>query len=174
MFPWATNDLGEVTGVYYYDGDTEVGGFVRSPGGMITTFTYAAGIVPLAINRAGTIAGWYGPPVGAFQGFVRRPGGSIVPFSMPGMGMLYTSFMGLKEEGFLTGSYTTIATGPHGSGTEECLYGFIRSPQGDIWAFEVPGANSTMSVAINNLNVVTGWSDSGTNPGAFIRIPDVL
>jgi hypothetical protein len=174
VFPWGINDLGEVTGVYYYDGDTQVGGFVRSPGGMITTFTYAAGIVPLAINRAGTIAGWYGPPVGAFQGFVRRPGGTIVSFSMPGMGMLYTSFMGLNEEGFVTGSYTTIATGPPSSGTEEYMYGFIRSPQGAISSFEVPGADSTTSVAINNFNVVTGWSDSWTNPGGFILIPDVL
>jgi hypothetical protein len=174
VFPWSINDLGEVTGVYYYDGDTQVGGFVRSPGGMITTFTYAAGIVPLAINRAGTIAGWYGPPVGAFQGFVRQPGGTIVPFTMPGMGMLNTSFMGLNEDGFVTGSYTTIATGPPGSGTREYMHGFIRSPQGGISGFEVPGADSTTSVAINNFNAVTGWSDRGTNPGGFICIPDVL
>jgi hypothetical protein len=68
VFPWGINDLGEATGLYYY-GDTQVGGFVRSPGGMITTVTYAADIVPLAINRAGTIIGCYSPPAGAFQGF---------------------------------------------------------------------------------------------------------
>jgi hypothetical protein len=176
VFPWGINDLGEITGVYYYDGDTQVGGFVRSPGGMITTFTYAAGIVSLAINRAGTITGWYSPPVGAFQGFVRQADGTIVPFSMPGMGALSTSFMGLNECGFITGSYTitTIATGPPGPGPEEYMYGFIRSPQGVASGFEVPGADSTTSVAINNFNVVTGWSDSETNPGGFLRIPDVL
>jgi hypothetical protein len=174
VFPWGINDLGEVTGVYYYDGDTQVGGFVRSPGGMITTFTYATGIVPLAINRAGTITGWYSPPAGAFQGFVRRPDGTIVPFSMPGVGVLYTLFMGLNEGGFITGSYTTIATGPPGPGPEEYMYGFIRSPHGVVSGFAVPGADSTTSVAINNFNVVTGWSDSVTNPGGFLRIPDVL
>ena len=80
--------------------------------------------------------------------------------------------MGLNEEGFITGSYTTIATGP--PGPEEYMYGFIRSPQGVVSGFAVPGADSTTSVAINNFNVVTGWSDSVTNPGGFLRIPDVL
>jgi hypothetical protein len=173
VFPWGISDLGEVTGVYYYDGDTQVGGFVRSPGGMITTFKYATGIVPLAINRAGTIIGWYAPPVGAYQGFVRRLDGTIVPFSMPGMGTLYTLFMGLNEEGFITGSYTTIATGSSGPLPEETMYGFIRSPQGAVSGFAVPGADSTTSVAINDFNVVTGWSDSETNPGGFLRIPDI-
>jgi hypothetical protein len=173
VFPWGISDLGEVTGVYYYDGDTQVGGFVRSPGGMITTFKYATGIVPLAINRAGTIIGWYAPPVGAYQGFVRRLDGTIVPFSMPGMGTLYTLFMGLNEGGFITGSYTTIATGSSGPLPEETMYGFIRSPQGAVSGFAVPGADSTTSVAINDFNVVTGWSDSETNPGGFLRIPDI-
>jgi hypothetical protein len=172
VFPWGINDLGEVTGVYYYDGDTQVGGFVRSPGGMITTFTYATGIVPLAINRAGTIIGWYGPRVGAYQGFVRRPDGRIVPFSMPGMGALYTLFMGLNEGGFLTGSYTTIASGLSSPGPEEYMYGFVRSPQGVVSGFAVPGADNTTSVAINDFNVVTGWSDSEANRGGFLRIPD--
>jgi hypothetical protein len=147
---------------------------VRSPGGMITTFTYATGIVPLAINRAGTISGWYSPPAGAFQGFVRRPDGTIVAFSMPGVGVLNTLFMGLNEEGFITGSYTTIATGPPSPDPEEYMYGFIRSPQGVVSGFAVPGADNTTSVAINNFNVVTGWSDSEAHRGGFLRIPDVL
>jgi hypothetical protein len=54
------------------------------------------------------------------------------------------------------------------------MYGFIRSPQGAVSGFEVPEADSTTSVAINNFNVVTGWSDSETNPGGFLRMPDVL
>jgi hypothetical protein len=174
VYPFGINDLGEVTGVYYFDGDTQVGGFVRSPGGTITTFTYAAGIVPLAINRAGTIIGWYDPRVGAPQGFGRRPDGTIVPFNMPAMGTLSTQFMGLNERGFITGSYMTIATGPPGLGPEEQMYGFIQSPQGVVSGFEVPGANSTTSVAINNFNAITGSSDSEKNPGAFLRIPDVL
>lgn len=172
VFPWGINDLGEVTGVYYYDGDSLVGGFVRSPGGMITTFNYAAGIVPLAINRAGTIIGWYGPPVGAFQGFARRPDGTIAPFSMPGMGALSTSFMGLNDGGFITGSYAITTTGP--LGPKEYMYGFIRAPQGVVSGFAVPGADNTTSVAINNFDVVTGWSDSETNPGGFLCIPDAV
>jgi len=171
VYPWGINDLGEVTGDYFYDGNTQVGGFVRSPGGIITTFNYAAGIVPLAINRAGTIIGWYGPPVGALQGFVRRPDGTIVPFRMPGMGMLYTLFMGINEGGFIAGSYTALVKGPPSQGSEEEMFGFIRSPEGVISSFLVPGSTDTTVVAINNFNVVVGLSD---NMGPFIRIPDVL
>ena len=70
------------------------------------------------------------PTLGDFQGFVRRPDGTIVPFSMPGMGMLYTLFMGLNEGGFITGSYTTIATGPPGPArrnTCTALYGLLKA-----------------------------------------------
>jgi hypothetical protein len=174
VYPWGINDLGEVTGSYSYDSGDQVGGFVRSPGGMITTFTYSAGIVPLAINLAGTTTGWYGPPVGDFEGFVRQPDGTITPFSLPEMGAIDTLFMGLNDAGFITGSYTVVESGSPVQGPGEYMYGFVRSPQGVLSSFEVPGATSTTAVAINNFNVVTGWSDSGTNPGGFIRIPDVV
>ena len=173
MFPWSINDLGEVTGNYYYDNDTQVGGFVRSPGGMITTFAYSDGVVPLAINLAGTTTGWYGPPVGNFAGFVRQPDGTITPFSLPQTGAIDTLYLGLNDAGFVTGSFTILESGSPFQGPGEYMYGFVRSPQGVLSTFGVPGASTTTAVAINNFNVVTGWSDSTTNPGAFIRIPDV-
>ena len=173
VYPWSINDLGEVTGNYYYDNDTQVGGFVRSPGGMITTFAYSDGVVPLAINLAGTTTGWYGPPVGDFAGFVRQPSGTITPFSMPQTGAIDTLFLGINDAGFVTGSYTVVANGSPVQGPGEYMYGFVRSPQGVLTSFAVPGAGNTTAVAINNFNVVTGWSDSATNPGAFIRIPDL-
>ncbi len=174
VYPWSINDLGEVTGNYYYDNDTQVGGFVRSPGGMITTFAYSDGIVPLAINIAGTTTGWYGPPVGNFAGFVAGPNGTITPFSMPGTGAINTLYIGLNNAGFIAGSYTVLNSGSPVQGPGEYMYGFVRSPQGVLSSFAVPGADSTTAVAINSSNVVTGWSDSTINPGAFIRIPDVL
>jgi hypothetical protein len=174
VFPWSINALGEVTGNYYYDNDTQVGGFVRSPGGLITTFAYSAGVVPLAINRAGAATGWYGPPVGNFAGFARQPDGTITPFSMPAEGAIDTLYMGLNDAGFIAGSYTIVESGSPVQGPGEYLYGFVRSPQGVLSSFAVPGAGSTTAVAINNSNVVTGWSDSVTNPGGFIRIPEIL
>jgi hypothetical protein len=168
VFPWGINDLGEVTGVYYYDNDTQVGGFVRSPGGIITTFTYAAGIVPLAINLAGTTIGWYGPPTGSFDGFVRAADGVINPFSVPGG--LSTQFMGFNEAGFVAGSYSIMNT-QNPMAPAEQMYGFVRSPTGVISSFEVPGASETIPTGINNLNVVVGWSD---NQGGFLHIPDAV
>jgi hypothetical protein len=170
-FPWSINDLGEVTGNYYYDNDTQVGGFVRSPGGMFTTFGYSDGVVPLAINLAGTTTGWYGPPVGNFAGFVRQPDGTVTPFSLPQTGAIDTLFLGINDAGFITGSYTVLNSGSPVQGPGEYMYGFVRSPQGVLSSFSVPGASSTTAVAINNLNVVTGSSDSTIDPGGFIRIP---
>jgi hypothetical protein len=172
VFPWSINDLGEVTGTYTYDNGDQVGGFVRSPGGMVTTFTYSDGIVPLAINMAGTTTGWYGPPVGNFAGFVEAPNGTITPFSMPGTGALDTLSMGLNNAGFIVGSYNVVSGSPV-QGPGEYTYGFVRSPEGVISSFSVPGASSTTAVAINNSNAVTGWSDSTLNPGGFIRVPEI-
>jgi hypothetical protein len=174
VYPWSINDLGEVTGTYSYDSGDQVGGFVRSPGGIVTTFTYSAGIVPLAINLAGTTTGWYGPPVGNFAGFVGGPNGTITPFSMPGTGAIDTLSMGLNNAGFIAGSYTVAVSGSPVPGPGEYMYGFVRSPQGVISSFGVPGASSTTAVAINDSNVVTGWSDSTIDPGGFVRIPDFV
>jgi hypothetical protein len=174
VYPWSINDLGEVTGTYSYDGGDQVGGFVRSPGGMITTFTYSDGIVPLAINIAGTMTGWYGPPVGSFAGFVAGPNGTITPFSMPGTGAINTLYIGLNNAGFIAGSYTVVANGLPVQGAGEYMYGFVRTPQGLLSSFSVPGASNTTAVAINDSNVVTGWSDSTINPGGFIRVSDVV
>lgn len=174
VYPWSINVLGEVTGTYSYDSGDQVGGFVRSPGGMITTFTYSAGIVPLAINSAGTTTGWYGPPAGNFAGFVAGANGAITPFSMPGTGAINTLSMGLNNAGFITGSFTVVVSGSPVQGPGEYMYGFVRTPQGVVSSFSVPGASSTTAVAINNSNVVTGWSDSTIDPGGFIRIPDVV
>jgi hypothetical protein len=174
VYPWSINDLGEVTGTYSYDSGDQVGGFVRSPGGMITTFTYSDGIVPLAINTAGTTTGWYGPPVGNFAGFVAGPNETITPFSMPGTGAIDTLYIGLNNAGFITGSYTVVVSGSPVQGPGEYMYGFVRTPRGVVSSFGIPGASSTTAVAINNSNVVTGWSDSTLTPGGFIRVPDVV
>jgi len=173
VYPWSINDLGEVTGTYSYDSGDQVGGFVRSPGGMITTFTYSDGIVPLAINIAGTTTGWYGPPVGNFAGFVAGSNGAITPFSIPGTGAIDTLYIGLNNAGFIAGSYTVVANGLPVQGAGEYMYGFVRTHQGLISSFSVPGASNTTAVAINDSNVVTGWSDSTLYPGGFIRVSDV-
>ena len=76
---------------------------------------------------------------------------------------LSTLFMGLNEGGFITGSYTPIATGPPGPGLGGIYVRLYTVSSRRCLAFAVPGADSTTSAAINDSNVMTGWSDSETN-----------
>ena len=64
------------------------------------------------------------------------------------------------QEGTVTGSYT-IENTQNPTEPFELMYGFIRSPNGVISSFEVPGTYTTVPVDINNLNVVVGWSGFG-------------
>ena len=137
-YPWSINDLGEVTGNYYYDNDTQVGGFVRSPGGMITTFGYSDGIVPLAINLAGTTTGWYGPPVGNFAGFVANRTGRSLRSVCRRRERSIRCILGINDAGFIIGSYTVLNSGSPVQGPGEYMYGFVRSPQGFSRASQFP------------------------------------
>ncbi len=159
--PVSINTGGEIAGQYFYNGDTQVGGFVRCPDGDITTFEYAEGIVPTAINQAGTITGWYGTT--GFHGFVRSAEGVITPFDPPGT--IQTQYISINREGFVTGSY--LASKP---GIE---HGFLRSPQGRLTTIDPPGSTQTNVTAINDLGVITGSYSGNIAPygGAFLRIP---
>ena len=49
-------------------------------------------------------------------------------------------------------------------------HGFVRSPQGTVITFDVPGAASTNAQSINDLGVVTGaYSDANNNLFGFLR-----
>jgi predicted membrane protein len=161
VIPESINDAGEITGSYYYDRSTRVGGFMRHPDGNITTFDYAEGIIPTAINQAGTIAGWYGGTT-SFQGFVRSAKGVITPFEFPGQ--VDTLYMSINRAGFIAGSYITP------SGTTE--NGFLRSPDGAITTVNPPGSRVTSVVDINDLGVITGVYSGNTGGGVFLRIPE--
>jgi uncharacterized membrane protein len=169
VYPESINDAGEITGFYFFDGgyDGGVGGFMRSPDGTITTFNYPGGIVPLAINQGGTIAGWYAPPTGAFAPFVRQPTGVITRFRVPGT--LSTLYMGINQAGFIAGSYSTMDI--RSPLDPMATHGFMRTPQGAIASFDAPGGSNTVLTAINDLNVATGYSDSPTSPGGFLLVP---
>ncbi len=160
VIPESINAAGEITGSYYYDGNTQVGGFVRYPDGQITTFDYAEGIIPTAINQAGTVAGWYGGRT-SFQGLVRSAKGVITPFEFPGQ--IDTLYISINRAGFVAGSYLTP------SGTTE--HGFLRSPDGAMTIIDPPGSLVTSVVGINDLGVITGVYSGDTAAGVFLRIP---
>jgi hypothetical protein len=164
--PVSINTAGEIAGQYLYNGNTQIGGFVRCPDGHITTFEYAEGIVPTAINQAGAITGWYG--TAGFHGFVRSAKGVITPFDPPGT--IQTQYIGINREGVVTGSYLASTTGIEQTGIE---HGFLRSPDGRLTTIDPPGSTQTNVTAINDLGVITGSYSGIKAPygGAFLRIP---
>lgn len=77
--PKSINAHGAITG-HYADAQALIHGFVRSPGGKVTTFDAPGpsgaagwGIFPESINDAGAITGHYTDGVGMNHGFLRLP-----------------------------------------------------------------------------------------------------
>jgi hypothetical protein len=175
--PYGVNLQGATTGAYFYDGNTQVGGFVRDPDGNTITFQYQQGIVPTSINASGTTAGWYGPTSGPVQGFVRSAEGKITPFELPGqIGDSVDTSPSINWAGEVTGSYTVANVPNQPSEPSEITYGFLRSCDGKIVSFKVPGTGVfyTAPSDINDFGVVTGtyFGQSGFKTG-FLRIPSL-
>ena len=86
-FALRINAEGAIAG-YYYEANGAVHGFVRDPGGSLTSFDPhgAADTVPTGINTAGAIAGSYADASSEIHSFVRAPDGTIITFEIPGAG----------------------------------------------------------------------------------------
>lgn len=165
VIPESINVTGDVTGYFYFENNTSVGGFVRSPDGTISTFDFESGIVPESINADGAIAGWDATP--EFHGFLRSPRGVITSFDTPGN--ILTQNLSINGAGALVGSYQVQQSLPPFSAS----HGFLRSPGGRITSFDPPGATQTTATSIDNVGVITGWYYSSTMPNAigFLRVP---
>ena len=88
-FPSSINEKGEIAGTYF-DFAGNAHGFVRDPGGKITTFDVpgSSQTFAVSINDEGAITGYHGttPPPGFLvqpHGFVRDPEGNITTFDVP-------------------------------------------------------------------------------------------
>jgi hypothetical protein len=169
-YPESINDAGQITGFYFFNGnyDGGIGGFVRASDGTVTTFVANAGIVPLAINQAGTITGWHAPPTGSFAPFVLQPGGGITHFSVPGV--LVTGVISINAAGVIAGSYTTTDNA-NPQAPETATHGFLRTPQGAVESFDAPGSTDTTFTAINTANVASGYSQGIAGPEGFLLTP---
>jgi hypothetical protein len=110
------------------------------------------GTVPLAIDPAGTITGFYtDAATGTNRGFVRAPDGAITTFD----GIPWT--IGLS--GRITG---TASTG-----------GFLRTPDGTVTTFVVPDANGVFPSSISPAADITGtYFDANVATHGFLRAPD--
>jgi hypothetical protein len=163
--PQSINASGEIAGEYFYDGNSQIGGFVRSASGEIETFEYEEGIVPSGINDSGTLTGWYATT--AFHGFVRSSQGQITSFDPPGK--LMTQNISINRTGSVTGSYSASSSVP---GARASNHGFLRTGNGSILSFDPPGSTGTTPTSINDLGVVTGWYFGSTGQAmGFLGLP---
>src|SRR5689334_17399358 len=87
------------------------------------------------------------------------PSGKIVTFDPPCS--VYTNPGGINASNHVTGYYFDGSR----------FHGFLRDPDGTITSFDVPGARSTLPIAINNVGNVVGIY-KGSQSGGFIRAAD--
>jgi len=166
------NDNGQITG-FYIDSNVVNHGFVRGPGGAITTFDVPGsgtaggqGTSPQAINSAGTIVGYYADPLGTTRGFIRASGGTLTTFAVPGA--TGTSPVYITSTGEITGNYVDL---------HDVSHGFVRSPTGTITKFDVPfpgvgraASQGTFPTGENSSGVITGfYVDSNNVHHGFVR-----
>jgi hypothetical protein len=155
---YATFDLGFVTGLNSTNavtGYNDTDGFIRTSDGNVTTFAVprASSTQPMSINDGGTITGSYRKS-GNPHGFVRAADGTITTFDGV-TGATYTWALSINNNGQITGE----------SGIN-FVHGFVRSAGGRITIFDVPGADDTNGVCINDKGTIAGDYLDGTG---FIR-----
>ena len=134
------------------------------------------GTIPTAMNLVGTITGNYLDAYGVSHGFVRNPNGTFTTFDAPGAGIVSfdsngTFPMGINLLGTVAGYYNDSNLVSH------C---FIRTPDGKITTFDVPGADlnpadqlGSIVTGINVLGTVSGYYfDSSSLSHGFLRTPD--
>jgi hypothetical protein len=177
------NALGAITG-YYGDSNGLIHGFLRSPEGKFTTIDVPGGgqTFPIAINLEGAIVGYYLDPSSQFYAFLRSPGGKVTTFFGPGA----------CDTGTATGCYGNEATNINFWGTSVGNFmdssgnfvghGLIRSPDGKLTTFDVPGAGTGSyqgtgcpgcSSGFNLWGAIAGtYTDVNSVSHGYLRSPD--
>jgi hypothetical protein len=124
-----------------------VGGFVRSPQGVLTLF-----------NPPGKIATLPGPGLPGPGGFVN---GDAESLSAPHR-------LSINLGGSIAGSYVDA---------EGAQHGFVRNPYGTITSFDPPRGEQTTATSINDSGVIAGsyFYDWNTQiPQGFLRLPNAF
>lgn len=133
------------------------------------------GTFPRSINNSGAITGYDSDASCVNHGFLRTPQGNMIIFDVPGAGKAGGSCFGtfpesINRSGTITGHYTDANRVNHG---------FLRTPQGTIITFDVPGAGNaggsgfgTFPEGINDSGDITGhYTDADRVNHGFLRMP---
>lgn len=184
-FPNSINDLGVITG-NYWDANGVSHGFLRSPNGEFTTFDPPGmggfGTTPKAINLEGGIAGIYTDSNYSFRAFLRTPDGKFTTWIGPGacdtdgsQGCYGSGASNINAFGFTVGGYSD-------NSGNFVHHSYVRSPDGKLKPFDVPGAGAGAyqgtgcpgcSLGFNQLGAVAGtYIDSNSVQHGFLRTPN--
>jgi hypothetical protein len=180
------NNEGTIT-AWYADAGGVLHGYVRAPGGVITTFDALGagtgsgqGTEGGTINRSGVIAGSYVDASNVFHGFLRAKNSAITILDAPGAGTVGipgclstftcqgTYAQNINPKGVITGQYVDASGVNHG---------FLRAKHGTITNFDAPGAGTgtgqgTIAFSNNPADAITGYYiDAGGVYHGFLRIP---
>ncbi len=129
------------------------------------------GTFATSINNFGVVTGSFVDVNNVNHSFVRFPNGKFVTFDVPAADQTPGSFNGtaaqaINDAGVVTGSYFD-ATGED--------HGFLRSAEGKITTFDVPGAggSGTTPIALNLEGAVVGYyMNTDLAFRAFVRSPN--
>lgn len=113
-------------------------------------------IIPVAINEAGEIVGWYASS-GEVRGFFIGQRGGCQTIDVPGAASVFP--MGINDRGQIVGTYNVAATPAPGSAGDS---GFLWD-RGVVTTYSVKGAGQTVFLGINNRGQIVGYYDNTPN-----------
>jgi uncharacterized membrane protein len=175
------NDRGQIAGTYYDPGFTigdgnpppsgTVHGFIRQPGGRITTIDLPArfdGTAVTDINDRGQLVGQTADTQGRGIGFLREPNGRVTIIDVPGAEKVDYP-LAVNNRGQVAASYTD-AGAPPDRFAPNTRHGF-RWDRGRITRFDVPRSMATAAFGINDAGQITGaYADAdGRNHGFLLQ-----
>ena len=170
--PNSINNSGAITGAYS-DANGFVHGFLRSLNGEFTTFDVpgvgpGSGSFPIALNAQGAIVGFYADADFNFHAFLRSPNGKFTTWSGPEAcdngqpnGCFGSSASNINALGIAVGGFEDNS----GNFVD---HGLIRSPDGTLTTFDVPGAGTGSYQGSGCPGCHRGLNQSGAIAGTYI------
>ena len=183
--PISINDFGAITGSYY-DANGFTHGFLRSPDGKFTSFeppdAGGYGTFPKVINIEGSIVGNHTDSNYSFRAFLRSPDGTFTTWIGPDActgngaeGCYGSGGSNINAFGFVVGGYED-------NNGNFVHHDFVRSPDGKLKTFDVPGAGTGSyqgtgcpgcSAGLNQLGAIAGiYIDANSVQHGFLRSPN--
>ncbi len=139
------SDAGAITGSYS-DASGGSHGFLRSPEGAFTTFDVTGSApgatIANALNLEGAIVGFFADQHGVFRPYVRRPDGRFATWSVPGECDASPATGCFGSASFSINLFGEAASGYEDNSGNFVGHGLLRSADGKLTTFDVPGAGT--------------------------------